>query len=81
MDIWTGDGDVARGWNFGNQNCNKETSTLFAVVRPVNTFEVSQVVKIARSLGIPLSMRSGGHSYTCNYIKPGSIHLDLRQHN
>ena len=81
LDFEDFNGDVARGWNFGNQNCNKETSTLFAVVRPANTFEVSQVVKVARSLGIPLSMRSGGHSYTCNSLKPGSIHLDMRQHN
>ena len=74
-------GDVARGWNFGNQNCNKETSTLLAIVRPANTFEVSQIVKIARSSDISLSMRSGGHSYTCNSLKPGSIHLDMRSLN
>ena len=84
MDIWTLKISMEMSPEDGTletRTAIKKTSTLFAVVRPANTFEVSQVVKIARSLGIPLSMRSGGHSYTCNSIKPGSIHLDMRSLN
>jgi hypothetical protein len=59
--------------DIGNQNCSKDTSTLFAAW-PATTFEF---VKIARSLAIHLSVQSGG-AYTGYSVKPGSIHLVLR---
>ena len=74
-------GDQVVGWDFGNRGCHRKTSTLLAVVRPRNALEVSEVVRMARRLGIPVSVRSGGHSYTCNSIKPGSVHLDMRSMN
>ena len=76
-----GNGEIGRGWNFGNHNCNKKTISLLAVVRPNTTAAIAEVVRVASLFSIPVSMRCGGHSYTCNAIKPGSIHLDMRSMN
>ena len=43
--------------------------------------DVSRAVRAARSAGLELSVRSGGHSYTCQSIKQGGVHLDLRRLN
>jgi FAD/FMN-containing dehydrogenase len=66
------------GFNFGNQNC--DGSLLQVVVRPRDATDVSKVVKYVSESNekLKLSIRSGGHSYTCNAIKPNSIHLDMR---
>ena len=32
----------------------------------------------SRRHGLELSVRSGGHSYTCTSLKHGGLHLDLR---
>ena len=48
------------------------------VLRPRDAQDVAAAVRFARQRGLPLSYRSGGHSYTCNGIKHDSLHLDLR---
>ena len=51
------------------------------VVVPKSTEDVSKIIKIARHYGLPISVRSGGHSYTCTNIKQRGIHIDLRSLN
>ncbi len=43
--------------------------------------ELGLVLKVARSHYVDISVRSGGHGYTCNNIKNGSLHFDLRRLN
>lgn len=63
-------------WDWGNNIC--EGIMPLCVLRPAGAADVAATVKAARKASLPLSYRSGGHSYTCNSIKPGSLHLDLR---
>jgi len=73
-------GENTTGFAFGNQECNKYTHQLRLVVRPQGTQDVAAVMKRLHSRWpeVPVSMRSGGHSYTCNSIKQNSVHFDLR---
>ena len=48
------------------------------VLRPESASDVAAAVGIANERRVPLSYRSGGHSYTCNSIKADSLHVDLR---
>ena len=47
------------------------------VVVPKSTEDVSRIVKIARYYNVPISVRSGGHSFTCTNIKQRGIRIDL----
>ena len=47
------------------------------VVMPKSTEDVSKIVKTAAHYNTPLSVRSGGHSYTCQSLKPGNILIYL----
>ena len=47
--------------------------------RPESTADVAAAVRAARSGGVEVSVRSGGHSYTCQSIKKGGMHFDLRR--
>ncbi|MBO0608016.1 FAD-binding oxidoreductase [Myceligenerans salitolerans] len=49
-----------------------------ALVRPRTTAEVSGAVRAAREAGLPLVVRSGGHSYTRASLVDGGVVLDLR---
>ena len=51
------------------------------VIRPASQRDVAVGVKVARAVDIDISVRSGGHGYTCNSIKNGSLHFDLRRLN
>ena len=42
------------------------------VVVPKSTEDVSQIVQISRNYQVPISVRSGGHSFLCQSTKPGS---------
>ena len=44
------------------------------VVVPKSTEDVSKIIKTASRYHIPISVRSGGHSYTCQSVKPGSVY-------
>jgi FAD/FMN-containing dehydrogenase len=48
------------------------------IVRPVDATEVSLVVSLARESGLPLAVRSGGHSNAGHSVSEGGITLDLR---
>ncbi|MBC6936651.1 MAG: FAD-binding oxidoreductase [Chloroflexi bacterium] len=47
------------------------------IVRPVDAFDVSQVVSLARETGMELAIRSGGHSLAGFSTSEGGIVLDL----
>jgi len=46
------------------------------IVIPSSTMDVSTIVKVTRRYNIPISIRSGGHSYICSNIKQGRSHLN-----
>lgn len=48
------------------------------IVRPTNGREVSSVVGVARESGLPLAVRSGGHSGAGHGVVDRSIVIDLR---
>ena len=45
---------------------------------PKSTEDVANIVKISRRYKVPLSVRSGGHSYICANIKNEGIQIDTR---
>ncbi|HSJ23243.1 MAG TPA: FAD-binding oxidoreductase [Longimicrobiales bacterium] len=47
------------------------------VVRPRTAEEVAAVVNFVRERGLPLSVRSGGHSYAGHSVQDGAVALDL----
>jgi len=51
------------------------------IVVPESTNDVSAIVKITNKHKVAISIRSGGHSYTCQSTKQGGVHLDLRKMN
>ena len=42
------------------------------VVVPKSTKDVAEIIKISRRYEVPISVRSGGHSFLCQSIKPGN---------
>lgn len=48
------------------------------LARPRTAAEVSSVVRAARDAGLPLTVRSGGHSYTRGSLLHDGVVLDLR---
>ena len=53
----------------------------WAIVRPKDTQDVSTVIKVVRKLNLPISVRSGGHSYICQSTRAGTVQIDLRRLN
>ena len=51
------------------------------IVLPKSTKDVSNILRITDNYDVPISVRSGGHSYTCTSIKQGGVHIDLRAMN
>ena len=49
----------------------KEEKWKMDFVAPKSVGDVSRIVKIAKNFDVPLSVRSGGHSFLCQSIKPG----------
>jgi FAD binding domain/Berberine and berberine like len=47
------------------------------ILRPADASEVSKVVSLARETGLPLAVRSGGHSAAGHCVVDGGIVLDL----
>ena len=62
-----------------NGLCNNIFPDLIVV--PKSTNDVASIVKISRRYKVPLSIRSGGHSYICASIKNYGIHIDMRMFN
>jgi FAD/FMN-containing dehydrogenase len=50
-----------------------------AIVRPTGAGEVARVVGLARESGLPLAVRSGGHSLAGHSVAEGGIVLDLSE--
>jgi FAD/FMN-containing dehydrogenase len=48
------------------------------VIRPTNEKEISKILLFATKRNISISIRGGGHSYTCQTTKHGGILLDMR---
>ena len=42
------------------------------VAVPKSTKDVAEIIKISRRYQVPISVRSGGHSFLCQSIKPGN---------
>jgi hypothetical protein len=51
------------------------------IVRPTDPRDVSQVVLLAREIGLELAVRSGGHSLAGHSTSDGGIVLDLADMN
>ena len=43
------------------------------IVVPERTEDVVEIVKITNKYNVPISVRSGGHSFTCTSTKQGKI--------
>ena len=63
-------------YSWGNKIC--EGILPACILRPAGAADVATAIRTSRAANLSLSYRSGGHSYTCNSIKEGSLHLDLR---
>ena len=62
-----------------NGACDKIVPLVIA--RPRSTQDVALAVRVSKTHHLPISVRSGGHSFTCTSLKHGSLHLDLRKLN
>ena len=51
------------------------------IVLPTDEYDVSRALLAAQSLSMEISVRGGGHSYTCNSFKNNSLHIDMRSIN
>ena len=51
------------------------------VVRPTSSEQVSKVVQLCTRHQVPISIRGGGHSYTCQGTKHGGVMIDTRALN
>jgi len=51
------------------------------IVVPNFDQDVSTIIKATKANNLELSVRSGGHSYTCTNIKEGGVHMDMRSFN
>ena len=49
------------------------------IVVAATTEDVAIAVNFARRNGLEVSVRSGGHGYTCTNIRDGGLHIDLRR--
>jgi FAD/FMN-containing dehydrogenase len=49
------------------------------IVVPLTTEDVSYAVKAAVKYNLPVSFRSGGHSFICQGIRQDALHIDVRQ--
>jgi len=61
-----------------NAACTKRPAV---IVVPNTPLDVSNILKTATSANMEISVRSGGHSYTCTNLKEGGIHIDMRAFN
>ena len=62
-----------------NGACRHIYPSIIAV--PHNTEDVSLAVKAAVQYGLPVSFRSGGHSFICQGIRQDALHIDVRNIN
>ena len=48
------------------------------IVVPNTEMDISNILKAASANNMEVSVRSGGHSYTCTNLKEGGVHIDMR---
>lgn len=48
------------------------------IVVPNTERDISTILKMAKKNNMEISVRSGGHSYTCTNLKEGGVHIDMR---
>ena len=48
------------------------------IIVPNTERDIALILEVAREEGLEVSVRSGGHSYTCTNIKEGGLHIDMR---
>ena len=48
------------------------------IVVPNTERDIGVILEAAREERLEVSVRSGGHSYTCTNIKEGGLHIDMR---
>merc|ERR1712227_468935 len=51
------------------------------IVVPNTEMDISNILKAASANNMEVSVRSGGHSYTCTNLKQGGVHIDMRNFN
>jgi len=51
------------------------------IVVPNTDMDISVILKAAVANSMEVSVRSGGHSYTCTNLKEGGVHIDMRNFN
>merc|ERR1719312_513637 len=51
------------------------------IVVPNFDQDISFIIRATKANNMELSIRSGGHSYTCTNIKEGGVHMDMRSFN
>ena len=73
---WPGTAQYLNSVVQANYACNQRCPD--CVVRPRNVFDASQAIRRAAAESLPVSIRGGGHGYTCQASKVGGIMLDMR---
>ena len=63
--------ETRRKGRYKNGMCRSMLPDL--IVMPKSTEDVSKIVKNARQYNIPISVKSGGHSFICQSIKHGNV--------
>ena len=62
-----------------NGACNHVKPSV--IVRPKSAAQVASCLRAAKKFNLPVSVRSGGHSYECMSVKNNSLHIDMRLMN
>lgn len=68
---------AAHGYVTGGRQCSALPAVL---VLPRTVGDVAAAVVWARRAGLPLAVRGGGHSYTCQSTRAGSVTISLGGH-
>lgn len=66
-------------WRALPATAGEPPATPAAIVRPRSPAEVVAAVERARDRGLPVTVRSGGHSLCGSYVRDGAVVLDLRR--
>jgi len=65
-------------YEFWNRACDGSHYLPKAIVRPRTHEDVVKAVLFAKENALPVSVRSGGHSYVCRQMRKDSVHIDMR---
>jgi FAD/FMN-containing dehydrogenase len=68
-------------WEGKNAECYEAQKLVDEVVYVKNTDMARNAVQRALDDDLPICVKSGGHSYTCNFAKPGCFQIDMSKMN